>query len=71
MTPGTTQQPDRTRRMLDAGVAVLLVAAICVSVLERTPGALPGVALGSPVLLHAERVLALVGVVIAALSVLA
>ena len=57
--------------MLGAGVAVLLVAAICVSVIEGTPRALPGVALGSPVLLHAERVLALVGVVIAALSVLA
>jgi len=49
---------------------VLLVAAICVSLIEGSPRALPGVALGSPVLLHAERVLALVGVVIAALSVL-
>jgi len=69
MTPSTTQQ--RTRGMLGAGVAVLLIAAICVSVLEGTPRTLPGVALGSPMLLHAERVLALVGVVIAALSVLA
>ena len=70
MTPSSAPQPGRTRRMLGAGVAVLLVAAICVSLIEGSPRALPGVALGSPVLLHAERVLALVGVVIAALSVL-
>jgi len=71
MTPSTSPQLRRTRRMLGAGVAVLLVAVILVSMIEGTPGVLPGVALGSPVLLHAERVLALVGVVIAALSVLA
>ena len=70
MTPSSTPQPGSSRRMLRAGVAVLVVAAVCVSVIEGTPRALPGVALGSPVLLHAERVLALVGVVIAALSVL-
>ncbi len=71
MTPGASQNARATQRMLGAGVAVLLVAAILVSVTEGTPRTLPGVALGSPVLLHAERVLALVGVVIAALSVLA
>jgi hypothetical protein len=70
MTPSTTQQPDRTRRMLGASVAVLLIAAICVSVVEGTPRTLPGVALGSPMLLRAERALALVAVVIAAASVL-
>ena len=71
MTPGASQNGGATHRVLGAGVAVLLVAAILVSVTEGTPRALRGVALDSPVLLHAERVLALVGVVIAALSVLA
>jgi hypothetical protein len=56
--------------MLGVSVAMLLLAAICVSVLEGVPRTLPGVALGSPVLLHAERALALVAVVIAAASVL-
>jgi hypothetical protein len=60
-----------TRRLLVASVAVLVAAAVVVSVAEGTPRTLPGVALGSPVLLHAERMLALVGVVIAAVSVLA
>jgi hypothetical protein len=36
---------------------------------RRDPGQLPGVALGSPVLLHAERVLALFAVVVALLSI--
>ena len=71
MTPGASQNARATHRILGAGVSVLLVAAILVSVIEGTPRTLPGVALDSPVLLHAERVLALVGVVIAALSVLA
>jgi hypothetical protein len=53
------------------GAVVLAIVAVCVSLGEGTPHALPGVALGSPVLLHAERALALVAVVIAALSVLA
>jgi hypothetical protein len=58
------------RRLHGVSVAVLVAAAVCVSVVEGTPRALPGVALGSPVLLHAERVLALVVVAIAAISVL-
>jgi len=70
MTPGASPNAGATRRMLGAGVVVLVVAAVCVSVVEGTSRALPGVALGSPVLLRAERTLALVGVVIAALSVL-
>jgi len=37
---------------------------------QGIPRALPGVALGSPLLLHADRTLALVGVAIAALGVL-
>lgn len=61
----------RARRLLAASVAVLIAAAAVVSVADGTPRTLPGVALSSPVLLHAERVLALVGVVIAAVSVLA
>ena len=56
--------------MLGVSVAVLLLAAICVSVLEGVPRTLPGVALGSPVLLHAERALALLAVTAAALSIL-
>ena len=39
--------------------------------IEGTPGRLPGIALESAVLLHGERALALVAVVIGALSVLA
>ena len=62
--------PRTRRRVLGVSVAVLVAAAVCVSVVEGTPRALPGVALGSPVLLHAERVLALVVVAIAAISVL-
>ena len=62
--------PRTRRRVLGVSVAVLVAAAVCVSVVEGTPRALPGVALGSPVLLHAERVLALVVIAIAAISVL-
>ena len=49
---------------------MLLVATICVSVLEGSPRTLPGIALGSPVLLHAERAPAALAVVIAGGSVL-
>ena len=57
-------------RILGAGVAALAAGAVVVSVLEGTPRELPAVALGSAVLLHAERALALFGVVVASLSVL-
>jgi hypothetical protein len=60
---------ERLRRAL--GTVGLAIVAVSVSLGEGTPLALPGVALGSPVLLHAERALALVAIVIAALSVLA
>ena len=43
---------------------------VTVSVIEGTPRQLPGVALGSAVLLHAERALALLAVTVAALSIL-
>ena len=49
---------------------MLLVATICVTVLKGSPRTLPGVALGSPVLLHAERAPAALAVVIAGGSVL-
>jgi hypothetical protein len=55
--------------LVGAAVIALAVTAILASVAEGTPARLPGVSLGSAVLLHAERVLALVAVVIAGLSV--
>lgn len=55
--------------LLGAAVIALAATAIVASLAEGTPARLPGVSLGSAVLLHAERVLALVAVVIAALSV--
>ena len=56
-------------RVLGVVALAVAVGAIFVSLAERTPEGLPGVALGSTVLLHAERALALFAVVIAALSV--
>jgi hypothetical protein len=56
---------------LGPGVAALAVAALLVTVAEGTPDRLPGIALGSAVVLHAERALALFGIVLAALTVLA
>jgi hypothetical protein len=51
--------------------AALAALAVCVTVtlIEGRPRHLPGVALGSPVLLHAERALALVAVTVAMLSI--
>ena len=50
----TSRVSRRTRRrLLAASVVLLVAAAVCVSVVEGTPRALPGVALGSAVLLHA------------------
>jgi hypothetical protein len=57
------------RRLLPVVVLALLVACVAVTVIEGRPRHLPGVALGSPVLLHAERTLALVAVIVAALSI--
>jgi hypothetical protein len=56
-------------RVLGIVAITVAVGAVLVSVLDGTPAQLPGVALGSTVLLHAERALALFAVVIAALSV--
>ena len=58
-----------TRRALIAAVAVALVTCVVVTLVEGRPAHLPGVALGSTVLLHVERVLALMAVVVALLSI--
>lgn len=55
---------------LRVGAAALMVVSIAATVGEGTPGRLPGIALDLPVLLHAERALALIAVVIAAVSIL-
>jgi hypothetical protein len=52
-----------SRRLLALAAVVALVVCITVTLAEGQPDRLPGVALGSPVLLHAERALALTGVV--------
>ena len=60
-----------SRRLLSLAVAAALAAGVVVTLIEGTPTRLPGVALDSPVLLHAERVLALFAVVVALLSIAA
>lgn len=57
-----------TRRAIAGGVAAI-VAALVVTTVEGTPHHLPGVALGSPILLHAERALALLAVTVAGASI--
>jgi hypothetical protein len=57
------------RRTPVASALALLIASTVVTVLEGEPGQLPGIALGSVVLLHAERVLALVAVSVAVLTI--
>jgi hypothetical protein len=57
-----------TRRALAGTVAVAIVA-LFVSILEGAPAHLPGVAMGSPILLHAERALALLAVTVAVASI--
>jgi hypothetical protein len=56
-------------RALAINAAAIFLAGIAITVVEGTPSQLPGVALGSPVLLHAERTLALVVTAVATLSV--
>jgi hypothetical protein len=58
-----------TRRLLAAVAGVVLLACIAVSLIEGRPRHLPGVALGSSVLLHAERSLALLALTVGALSI--
>ncbi len=57
------------RQALAAATFVLVAASVAVAVMEGVPSRLPGVALGSPVLLQAERALALLAVTVGALSV--
>jgi hypothetical protein len=68
---GQLTRRARPQRALTTATVLLAMIAIVISLIEGAPDRLPGVALGSPVLLHAERALALVAVVIAAVSVLA
>jgi hypothetical protein len=58
-----------TRGVLAAAAAALLLASIATSLIEGRPRQLPGVAVGSAVLLDAERSLALVAVTVAALGI--
>jgi hypothetical protein len=51
-------------------LAALLAAAVAVSLTEGAPERLPGVALGSHVLLHVERAAAIFAIVVAVASVL-
>jgi hypothetical protein len=57
------------RRVLATAALVVLAACVTVTLIEGRPRHLPGVALGSPVLLHAERALALLAVTVAMLSI--
>jgi hypothetical protein len=52
-------------------LVLLFAAALVVSVAQGAPEGLPGVALGSDVLLHVERAAAFFAIVVAVLSVLA
>jgi hypothetical protein len=67
-TANGTWGPRVTRRAL-AGAVAVVIATVTVSVIEGAPHRLPGVALGSAILLHAERALALLAVTAAALSI--
>ena len=58
-----------SQRRLAAVVAVALVACLAVTLDEGRPAHLPGLALGSTVLMHVERVLALMAVAVAILSI--
>jgi hypothetical protein len=60
----------RMRRQLIAAVAVgVVLACVTVSLRDGRPRGLPGVALASAVMLHAERTLALLAVTMAAVSI--
>src|SRR5215211_7803010 len=56
-------------RLLALAVLGALVACVLVTLIERRPRHLRGVALDSPVLLHAERALALFAVIVAIASI--
>jgi hypothetical protein len=52
-------------------LAAVIAAAVAVTLIEGAPARLPGVALGSTVLLHVERAAALFAISVAVISVLA
>jgi hypothetical protein len=58
-----------SRSVLAVAVVGALMTCVVITLIEGRPRHLPGVALGSPVLLHAERALALSAVVVAMLSI--
>jgi hypothetical protein len=58
-----------SHRVLAVVVAWVLAACVAATLIEGRPRHLPGVALGSPVLLHTERVLGLLAAVVATLSI--
>jgi hypothetical protein len=60
---------SRSTRLAIA-LVLLIVTAVLVSLVEGSPDRLPGVALGSPVLLHVERAAAFFAIVVAIVSVL-
>lgn len=60
----------RVTDRLAVPLALLLVAGLVVSLVEGSPQRLPGVALGSDVLLHVERAAAIFAIVVAIASVL-
>ena len=67
----TARSTRGTRRVLRASIAALVTIAVCVSVARGTPRDRPQWRLAGRCCWHAERVLAVVGVVVATVSVLA
>lgn len=57
-------------RRLTLLLAAVIAAAVAVTLIEGVPGRLPGVALGSAVLLHVERAGALIAIAVALISIL-
>lgn len=57
-------------RRLALLLAAVILGAVVVTLVEGAPSRLPGVALGSPVLLHAERAGAIAEIVVALASIL-
>ena len=62
--------PPTAQRTLGFGLALLVVGAAIVSLVESGPQPLPGVALGSTVLLHVERSVATFALTVAVATVL-
>jgi hypothetical protein len=56
-------------RRARTGAGLALAVAVALTLLEGTPGNSPGIAMGSSILLHAERALALLAVTVASVSI--